>query len=44
MPNNPIQHELHEQLTYKGVVLFSAFKIEIFETHIMYKLISFFTS
>lgn len=36
MPNNPIQDELHEQFTYKGVVLF--------ETHIMYKLISFFTS
>ena len=40
MPGDPIQHELHEQFTNKGVVLFSAFKIEIFETHI-YKLIIF---
>jgi hypothetical protein len=42
MPSDPIQHELHEQFTNKGVVLFSAFKIEIFETHIhVYKLIIF---
>ena len=43
MPSDPIQHELHEQFTNKGVVIFSAFKIETFKTHIYINL-SFFRS